>query len=98
MHPILIFTLVFVLIAPVIAIAGTAAGHPWAEISIFIAGGLVTYASFNGLHSILQESNRPWYQRGGTQRRVMIGLAMVGGIAVMTSLGAMLVLIVNLGG
>jgi hypothetical protein len=96
MHPILIFTLVFVIIAPLIAIAGTAAGHPWGEISLFVAGGLVAYASVNGLRSILRESEQLWHKRGGSQMRVIVGLAMVGGVAVLIALGALLFLIVNL--
>jgi hypothetical protein len=96
MRPILIFTIVFIFIAPVIAIAGTSSGHPWTEISVFVAGGLVTYAALNGLRSLLRESDLRWYQRAGSQVRVIVGLAMAGGIAALTAFGAGVVLLVTL--
>ncbi|NJN43369.1 MAG: hypothetical protein HC806_00585 [Anaerolineae bacterium] len=50
----------------------------------------------NGLRSIIHESDLPWHQRGGTQLRVIVGLAMVGGIATLTAIIMLLVLIVQL--
>ncbi len=96
MIPIGLFILVFLFIAPAIAIAGTAAGHPWGELYLIVSGLLVALAAWNGRRSVLSGSSRPWYRRGGSQMRVIVGLTMVAALGILLAAGSAVLLVVNL--
>ena len=77
-----------------IAIAGVSAGHPWAEFSVSVAGGLVAYACLIVLLLILIVCVLPWLIRSGLDMLLIVGLAMVAVLGVLLGVGGIAALFV----